>query len=76
MQFIAARFAEEPMLMPIGFFSMTTAGAALAGVLGVYLDGFHTEGIRLVADKLRQLIKGPNGSSPCAVAYEVCAHYE
>jgi hypothetical protein len=59
MQFIAARFAEKTMLMPISLLSMTTAGAALAGVFQVNPDHFHTEGVGLVADKLLQLIKGP-----------------
>jgi hypothetical protein len=52
MQFIATRFTEETMLMPISFFSMPAAGATLAGVFRVNPDDRHAEGVRLVADKL------------------------
>lgn len=45
--------------MSISFFGMTAAGTALTGVLRVNPDHFHTEGLRLVADKLLKLIACP-----------------
>jgi hypothetical protein len=60
MQFIAARFVEETMLMPISLFRMPATGTPLAGgVSRVNSDDFHAEGFRLIADKLLQLVKGP-----------------
>lgn len=45
--------------MSISLFRMPAAATPLTGVLRVDSDHLHAEGIRLVADKLFQLIKGP-----------------